>query len=40
MKKFKFIAICFAAITAMSLMCSCGGKKDKGDDKKAEKRLT
>lgn len=37
MKKFKFIAICFAAITAMSLMCSCGGKKDKGDDKKADK---
>lgn len=37
MKKFKFIAICFAAITAMSLMCSCGGKKDKDDDKKADK---
>lgn len=37
MKKFKFIAICFAAITAMSLMCSCEGKKDKDDDKKADK---
>lgn len=37
MKKFKFIAICFAAITAMSLMCSCGGKKEKDDDKKSDK---
>lgn len=37
MKKFKFLAICFAAITAMSLTCSCGSKKDKADGKKVDK---
>lgn len=37
MKKFKFITICFATITAMSLMCSCRDKKEKDDDKKVDK---
>lgn len=41
MKKFKFFAIIFAALVAVSQLCACGDKKDKDDDddndKKSEK---
>lgn len=37
MRKFRFVALCFALVVSVSLVCSCDGKKDRDEDTKSEK---